>query len=192
MSTSPKQLLTEQEYLAIERSAETRSEFYNGEMFAMTGASRRHNLICVNVVSGLHQQFAERSCEVYQSDMRVKVDASGLYTYPDIVATCSSPDFEDDTMDTLLNPQVIFEVLSDTTEAYDRGTKFGHYRKVDSLQDYILISQNAVRVERYTRQSDGQWLLWSTDEPGDSLVISSIGCTLSLTDIYARISFDNS
>ncbi len=192
MSTASKQPLTPQRYLELERIAQTRSEFYCGEMFAMTGASRTHNRISLNVARRIDEQFDGRPCEVYQSDMRVKVSASGLYTYPDVVATCDAPQFEDEEVDTLLNPQVIVEVLSDSTEAYDRGTKFGHYRKLDSLQEYVLISQESARVERYTRQPDGQWLLWSTEEMSDTLAISSIGCTLKLADIYARVIFDSS
>jgi len=159
-------------------------------MFAMTGASRRHNLICANVLSDIHGQFKNRPCEVYQSDMRVKVDASGLYTYSDVVATCDSPQFEDDHVETLLNPKAIVEVLSDSTEAYDRGNKFGHYRSIESLTDYILISQDMIRVERFSRQDDGQWLMWSTEKFNDVLAIPSIECELSVSDIYSRIDFE--
>ena len=190
MSTAPKQTLTPQQYLVRERAAEIRSEYYRGEMFAMTGASRRHNLIAVNVVSRMHSQFDGRPCEVYQSDMRVKVDQCGLYTYPDVVATCAGPKFEDEHVDTLLNPQVIVEVLSKSTEAYDRGTKFEKYRQLDSLADYVLISQKSVLVERFTRQSDSQWLLWSSSELSDTLEIGSINCRVKISDIYARVNFD--
>jgi Uma2 family endonuclease len=189
MSTAPKQTLTPQQYLERERAAATRSEYLRGEAFAMTGASRRHNLISLNVASGIHAQFVDRPCEVYQSDMRVKVSDSGLYTYPDVVATCEAPIFEDEHVDTLLNPQVIVEVLSASTEAYDRGTKFGSYRQLDSLKDYVLISQESVLVERFTKQSDGQWLLWSSNRVTEALEIESIACRLKLTDIYARVSF---
>lgn len=189
MSTAPKQTLTPQQYLERERAAQTRSEYYRGEMFAMTGASRRHNLICVNLVSRVHSQFADRPCEVYQSDMRVKVNTSGLYTYPDVVATCESPTFEDEHVDTLLNPQVIVEVLSQSTEAYDRGTKFEKYRQLQSLKDYVLVSQESVSVERFTRQGDGQWLLWSSNDLSGTLEIESIDCRVKLSDIYARVNF---
>jgi len=152
MSTASKPVITPDEYLRLERKSEIRSEYFRGEIFAMTGASRFHNLICANVLSQIHRQFEGRACEVYQSDMRVKVSSTGLYTYPDIVATCNLPQFEDEAVDTLLNPQTIIEVLSDSTEAYDRGTKFGHYRNIESLQDYVLISQNMCRIERFSRR----------------------------------------
>ena len=127
MSTAPNSRLTPAEYLAIERAAETRSEYFDGEMFAMSGASRAHNRISGNLLRRIDEQFDERPCEVFMSDMRVKVDSVGLYTYPDIVATCEKPTFEDEVVDTLLNPQVIVEVLFKSTEGYDRGKKFEYY-----------------------------------------------------------------
>ena len=186
MSTAPKSIITPDEYLRLERKSEVRSQYFRGEMFAITGASRAHNVICANVLSSVHRQFDDRPTEVYQSDMRVKVRASGLYTYPDVVATCDSPQFEDQEVDTLLNPQAIVEVLSESTEAYDRGDKFGHYRNIESLKDFILISQDKARVERFSRQDDGQWLMWSTEDLDDVLAIPSIDCELSISDIKAR------
>ena len=205
MSTTPKSIITPEEYLRLERNSEVRSQYFRGEMFAMTGAtpssagryamsgmsrSRAHNLICANVLASVHRQFDGRPCEVYQSDMRVKVSGSGLYTYPDVVATCESPQFEDQEVDTLLNPQAIVEVLSKSTEAYDRGDKFRHYRDIDSLQDYVLISQDKHRVERFSRQDDGQWLMWSTEDLNSVLAIPSIDCELTISDIYSRVDFD--
>jgi Uma2 family endonuclease len=142
MSTAEKRFISPDEYLTIERASEIRHEYYNGEMFAMSGASRAHNLIATNIVASLRSQFAGRDCEVYQSDMRVKVDRKGLYTYPDVVAACEGPKFEDDEFDTLINPRVIVEVLSKSTEDNDRGTKFEMYRRLASLQDYVLVSQD--------------------------------------------------
>ena len=190
MSTAPQGKLTAAEYLEIERSSEFRHEFYQGEMFAMTGASREHNLICGNILRHIHAQFDGRPCEVYQSDMRVRVNAADMYTYPDVVATCGEPQLEDNQFDTLLNPLAIVEVLSDSTEAYDRGTKFTHYRSIESLRDYVLVAQNMVRVERYSRTGDGQWLLWSTDDLIDRLELPSIECQVTVSDIYARIKFE--
>ncbi len=167
-----------------------RSEYYRGEMFALAGASRRHNLITGNVFGELHVQLKQRLCEVYQSDMRVKVSTSGLYTYPDVVATCTEPRFEDEHGDTLLNPQVIVEVLSASTEAWDRGRKFEHYRAISALSEYVLISQDRCHVERHSRQPGGQWLLWETSTPGDVLMLESIKCTLQIAEIYAKVNLD--
>ena len=189
MSTAPNSGLTPAEYLAIERAAETRSEYFGGEMFAMSGASRAHNTISLNIASSLNGQLADRSCEVYQSDMRVKVNAVGLYTYPDVVATCETPQFEDAEVDTLLNPQVIIEVLSKSTEGYDRGKKFENYQKLKSLKEFLLVSQTSPRVERYTRQSDDEWLLWTTGNVAGSVEIKSIDCELKLVDIFAKVQF---
>jgi Uma2 family endonuclease len=159
MSTVPKSLLTEAEYLARERKAEFRSEFYRGEMFAMAGASRAHILIAGSISANANLALRDRPCEVYQVDMRVKVRASGLYTYPDVVIVCGEPRFEDAAFDTLNNPTVLFEVLSESTEAYDRGAKATHYRKIPSLKEYVLVSQDEARCDRFVRQSDGSWIL---------------------------------
>ena len=189
MSTAPKSDLTPAEYLAIERAAETRSEYFGGEMFAMSGASRAHNTISLNIASSMNGQLAARPCEVYMSNMRVKVNAVGLYTYPDVVATCENPEFEDAEVDTLLNPQVIIEVLSKSTEAYDRGKKFENYQKLKSLKEFLLVSQTSPRVERYTRQSDNEWLLWTTGNAAGLVEIKSIDCELKLVDIFAKVEF---
>lgn len=188
MSSSPKTLLTEEEYLAIERQAEFRSEFYNGEMFAMAGASRRHNRIVTNLVTALDNQLRERPCNVYSNDMRVKISGTGLYTYPDVVITCGAERFRDDRQDVLLNPLVIIEVLSDSTEAYDRGKKFEHYQSMDSLGIYVLAAQQAPRVEQYVRQEGGKFWLYSETHGADAAVgIEAIGCDLRLGDTYAKV-----
>lgn len=189
MSTAPKPYLTPVEYLEIERAAETRSEYFNGEMFAMSGASRNHNRISANILRRIDEQFDGRPCEVFMSDMRVKVDPVGLYTYPDIVATCEKPIFEDEVVDTLLNPQVIIEVLSQSTEGYDRGKKFEYYQQLESLKEFLLVSQSAPRVERYTRQPDNQWLLWTTGDVSGTVEIASIECRLKMADIFAKVEF---
>src|SRR5947209_3009314 len=146
MSSVPKTLLTTQEYLARERKAEFRSEFYRGEMFAMAGASWEHTLIKDNIAHEARNQLDDGPCRVLTSDLRVKVDATGLYTYPDVIIVCDEPMFEDRMFDTLLNPRCLMEVLSDSTEKYDRGEKFKHYRRVPSLQEYILIAQDEALV----------------------------------------------
>lgn len=190
MTTVPKRYLTPQEYLARERKAEYKSEYYDGEMFAMSGASREHNLIAGNVSGEARNQLRDRPCEVYQSDMRVKVSRTGLYTYPDVVIVCGEPRFEDAAVDTLLNPTVVFEVLSESTEGYDRGKKSEHYRRIASLREYVLVAQNRCHVERFTRQPDDRWVLWESDDPQAVLDLPSVGCELKLSDLYAKVSFE--
>jgi Uma2 family endonuclease len=187
MSSVPKTYYTPQEYLAIERQAEFKSEYLAGEMFAMSGASRKHNLIAGNVNGEARYQLRDRPCEVYQSDMRVKVSPTGLYTYPDVVIVCGEPEFEDEHVDTLLNPTVLVEVLSESTEGYDRGKKFEHYRRLPSVREYVLIAQDRFHVEKHTRRQDGSWLLWETNDAGDTVHLESIGCRLKLSDIYAKV-----
>jgi Uma2 family endonuclease len=187
MSLQPKSLHTPEEYLVLERKAGYKSEYFAGEIFAMSGASERHNLIVANVVATLHTQFRNRPCKVYASDMRVKVSPTGLYTYPDVVALCSEPRFDDDQKDTLLNPTVIIEVLSPSTEAYDRGDNFGHYRKLACLTEYVLISQEKIHIERYVRQPDNQWLLSETSGLHDTVQLPSINCTLVLDEVYEKV-----
>jgi Uma2 family endonuclease len=187
-SALPQKRLSPQEYLAIERDCETRHQYYRGEMFAMSGASREHNLLATSLSAELYNALRGKPCEVYSSDMRVKVPTTGLYTYPDVVVTCEKPRFEDDHFDTLLNPQVVIEVLSDSTESYDRGRKFEQYREIESFRDYLLVSQKRPHIEHYTRQEDG-WLLTEARDLSGSISIASIGCTLKLADVYAKIEF---
>jgi Uma2 family endonuclease len=179
---------TPQEYVALERKAAYKSEYINGFIFAMAGASHRHNLIVVNVAREVSLQFKGRPCEIYVSDMRVNVSETGLYTYPDVVALCDEPRFEDAELDTLLNPSVIVEVLSESTEAYDRGEKFAHYRRLASLAEYVLIAQDKIRVEHYARQGE-QWVLSEISDPGGTLHLASVGCDLALREIYDRVEF---
>jgi Uma2 family endonuclease len=188
MASLPKPRFTPEQYLALEREAETKSEYFDGEIFAMSGASRQHNLISVNVIAELRAQLKGRPCEVYGSDMRVKVDPTGLYTYPDVVV-CGEVRLEDEHLDTLLNPTVLIEVLSPTTEAYDRGKKFAHYRRLDSLTDYLLIAQDQPRIEHYARQADQKWVLSEASELCASLPLTSLGCTLALAEVYDRVTF---
>ncbi|MHB2018389.1 MAG: Uma2 family endonuclease [Candidatus Xenobia bacterium] len=178
--------LTPEEYLAIDRRAEQKSEYFAGRMFAMGGASRQHVDIVANVTRELGTQFKGRPCHVYPSDMRVKVSQTGLYTYPDASAVCE-PAFEDAKGDTLLNPMVVFEVLSPSTEAYDRGDKAAHYRRCASVQEYVLISQDRVRVEHFARQRDGSWRLTEQTALTDLLELTSIACTLPLAEIYDKV-----
>jgi Uma2 family endonuclease len=187
MSAGTKPLLTPQQYLARERQAETKSEYLRGEMFAMSGASRKHNLVAMNVAGELHQQLRDRECEVYQADMRVKVSSTGLYTYPDVTVACDEPEFEDAQVDTLLNPRVIVEVLSPSTADYDRGGKFAHYRRLPSLQEYLLISQDVPLVEHYVRQGPDQWQLTEQRSLDAAIDLPSIRCRLPLAEIYLKV-----
>jgi Uma2 family endonuclease len=187
MSSQRKTLLTPEEYLAAERKAETRSEFFGGEVFAMVGASKRHNLIAANIIRVLGNQLLERACNVYPSDMRVKVSATGKYTYPDVVVACEPELFDDAENDTLLNPSVIVEVLSASTEAYDRGKKFEQYQQIASLTEYILVAQEPYRIEQYVRQSEKEWRYWEYHDARDVIEISVIGCELALKDAYAKV-----
>ncbi len=187
MSVEPHRRLSPQEYLAAERQAETRSEYLEGDVFAMSGASRRHNLIVVNVAASLHGQLKGRGCETYAGDMRIHIPATGLYTYPDVAVVCGEPRFEDSALDTLLNPTLLIEVLSPTTEGYDRGKKFAHYRTLASLREYVLVSQEEVRVEVFSRQDDGHWLLSEAGRLEEAVPLGAIGCELRLADAYDRV-----
>src|SRR5947208_1446546 len=188
MSAVPKTKLTPAEYLAIERKAAFKSEFYRGEMFAMAGASEEHCLIKDNLAAEVRSQLRGK-CRVVTSDLRVKVDATGLYTYPDVVIYCDKPQFEDDVLDTLLNPRAVVEVLSDSTEKYDRGTKFRHYRQIPSLQEYVLVAQDRPLVERYVRQADGSWLLTVFEGPSSTFTFTSIPVRIPFSEIYNGVKF---
>jgi Uma2 family endonuclease len=190
MASQVKAHYTPEEYLALERQAEYKSEYFDGEIFAMTGASRRHNLVAGNVLASLHGQLRKRPCEIYPSDMRVKVTPTGLYTYPDVVIVCGEPIFDDKQKDTLLNPTMLVEVLSKSTASYDRGEKFEHYRKLDSLAEYLVIAQNKYHAEHYARQIDNRWLLSESDDMQKTIHLSSIECDLALADIYDKVEVD--
>lgn len=187
MSTLPKSFITPEEYLEIERKAEFRSEYCRGEMFAVAGATEVHTLLVGNTWTALLQRLRRGSCRVYAHDMKVRVSASGLYTYPDLVVGCAERKFLDERHDTLLNPVLIVEVLSDSTEAYDRGEKFRQYRTLESLQEYVLIAQDRVQAEVFRRQPDGQWLLRAVSRLEDSITLESVGCSLLLSDIYEDV-----
>jgi Uma2 family endonuclease len=189
VSSLPKTFLTEAQYLEQERRAGHKSEYCQGEVLAMAGASRRHALIVGNLVRELGEQLKERPCEVYSSDMRLRVSPTRLYTYPDVLVVCGPPQFADDQGDTLLNPTVIIEVLSDSTSDYDRGRKFQHYRTLPSLAEYLTIAQDAPRVERWTRQPGNGWLLSEFSDLGQSVPLASISCVLPLIQVYHKIDF---
>ena len=187
-TTATRTLLTPGEYLAKERKALTKSEYRHGQIYAMPGASHEHNVIMGNTFAELHIQLRDRTCIVYPSDMRVKVSSTGRYTYPDVVVVCDEPRFEDSHFDTLLNPTVLIEVLSPSTASYDRGEKFAAYQKLDSLYEYVLISQESVCVEHYLREGQ-EWNLTEFRSLSDVFRLVSIGCELSLQAIYAKVQF---
>lgn len=187
MASNPVTKISEEQYLAIDRAAEFRSEFVDGEMFAMSGGSLRHARLQRNLLFELQSPLRDTGCEAFTSDMRVRVPATRMYAYPDVTVICGKPVLADEQQDILLNPVVIFEVLSPTTEKYDRGLKFQHYRAIESLKDYILVDQNQVLVEQFTRQDDNTWTLRDYRLPNQELTIPSINVSLPVRRIYDRI-----
>ena len=185
-SLAAETLLTPEEYITLERKATLKSEYISGEILAMSGASNAHNLITLDIGTELNIQLRERECFVYTNDMRVRTSPMGSYFYPDVVVVCGEPRFEDNVFDTLLNPILIIEVLSPSTEAYDKGEKFRHYQELTSLQEYILVSQDRIRVEHY-RLAKTQWVQTELHAIEDVLSLASIGCELPLPDIYRRV-----
>lgn len=183
--------LTPEEYLAIERKAEYKNEYVDGEMIAMTGASRIHNLITTNISGELRQGLREARCEVYSNDMRVRIPATGFYTYPDAIVVCGEPELEDDFFDTILNPTLIVEVLSSSTKSHDRGKKFSDYRTVESLAEYLLVAQDEHRVEQYVKQSGERWLLTDIRSIEDTVELASVPCVLALKEIYHKVNLSS-
>src|ERR1019366_3554502 len=187
MATLTKTYITPEQYLEIERKAEFKSEYYQGEMFAMAGARWTHNRLVANLIASLHQQLRSRPCQTLPSDMRVQVEAAGPYTYPDVSVGCGEPQFLDETRDTLLNPSLIVEVLSPSTEGFDRGRKFEYYCSVESVSEYLMVSWERGRAELYPRQPDGRWLLTAVNRLEDSLDLQSVGAHLALADLYEKV-----
>jgi Uma2 family endonuclease len=184
-----KRVFTSQEYLTLERQAPSKSEFFDGEIYAMARASRKHVLVEGNILRELGTRLKGRPCTVLTSNMRVRVRATGLYTYPDASVVCGRPEFEDIQSDTLLNPTVLIEVLSPSTEAYDRGEKFSQYRRLPSLQEYVLIAQDRVLVERYRRRGD-LWVISDLHSLDDVLPLESIDCKIPLSEIYYQVEME--
>lgn len=186
MATPALHHYTPDEYLAIERGAPFKSEYRDGRIFAMVGTTSRHNLITGNVHALLWTTFRGGPCRAYVADLRVRIDRGNHYVYPDVAALCEEPRFQDDVLDTLMNPALVVEVLSESTEAYDRGEKFAEYRRLDSLFEYVLIAQNHVRAERYRRNGD-VWALTAFDSTDDVLELDSVGASLPLAEIYEGV-----
>jgi len=190
MSAAPKpRKLTVAEYFALEEKAERRSEFYDGEMFAMAGASREHNAITRNLTAEFHNRLKEGPCQVFVADLRVKVDRTGLYTYPDLLIVCGPPEYAPENRDTLVNPKVVIEVLSPSTERYDRTTKFRHYKQLPSVMEYVLVAQDEPLVERYVRQTDASWGQVDFVGLGASLTLATVSAVVPLAEIYRGVEF---
>lgn len=185
-----KHLLTEAEYLALERAAlDVKSEFHDGEMFAMSGGTRWHSRIGTNLAREFGNKLRNHRCQPFNAELRVKIEATGLYTYPDLSIVCGEDLYVDDEMDSLTNPTVLIEVLSESTEGYDRGRKFEHYRQIPSLKEYLLVSQNDPRIEQFLRQESNEWLLRETSGIAGTLTLPSLEIAVSLAEIFAGVDF---
>ena len=190
MSALPKRYFTPEEYILLECASEYKSQYVAGEIYAMSGMQPWHIDVAVNLVTGLHSRFRGRPCKVYFSGMRVRVKAGDLWTYPDVAALCGKPKYDKSHRPwSLLNPQVIFEILSPSTEEFDRGDKFTRYQKLDSLTDYVLVSAAQMQIEHHTRQADGNWVFRQYDQPSDLLSLASVDASLPLAKIYERVGF---
>jgi len=189
--SSPQTLrrLTESEYLEIERAADFRSEFFEGEMFAMAGGTPQHSLIATNLTAAFHNRLKTHACVPYNADLRIKIEATGLLTYPDLSVICGPLQLADGTDETVVNPTLLVEVLSDSTEAYDLGKRFEHYRHIRTLQEYLLVSQKEPRIEQFLRQPDARWLLNETAGLEASLELPSLRISISLAEVFAKVNF---
>ena len=189
MTALPKSKLTVAEYLAIERKAEFKSEFFNGEMFAMAGANRLHSFANENLTVRIGMQLKGTPCRTLSRDQRVRIGRTGLYCYPDLLIVCGPPEYSAEDPDTLVNPRVIVEILSDSTERYDRTTKFEHYQQLPSVMEYVMVSQHQPRCERFTRTADGVWTFIAFVGMDAKLELTSVPVQVPLADIYAGVVF---
>lgn len=181
--------LTEAEYLVMERDSEARNEFFGGEVFGMAGGTPQHSLIATNIAREFGNKLLDNRGVPYNADLRIKVEATGLYTYPDLSVICGPLRLAPGTDDTVVNPVLLVEVLSDSTEAYDRGKKFEHYRQIPTLQEYLLVSQREPRIEQFIRQPGEHWLLAEAAGLGKSLELPSLRITISLAEIFLKVTF---
>lgn len=191
MVAQPIATMTEEEYLAFERASDTKHEYLDGRVYAMAGASLKHGRIIKNTSGRLFTRLLGGPCEAITNDLRVRISATGLNTYPDIVVLCGEPQLTDDYLDTLLNPTVLIEVLSPSTAYNDRGMKWYHYQHIESLQEFVMIAQDAPRIEHYVRQEDGRWIFAAVIGLESVIEFSSLGCKLTLAEIYANVTFDD-
>ena len=187
MSARPKKRMSQEEHLEFERGSDEKHEYLNGQIFAMSGAKRNHNKIVANLSGLLWQDLKDKDCEFYPNDMRVFVPKTGLYTYPHLVVVSGEPKFQDAVPDILLNPVLLMDVLSESTEGYDRGRKFQHYRSIESLKEYVLVSQDEARIEKYIKQGDGFWVLSEAVGLDSEINLDSIECDLRLSEIFAKV-----
>lgn len=184
-----KHWIAPEDYLELERNAEFKSEYLEGQIFAMSGGSPEHSAITVNITRELSLQLKGRPCQAFSNDLKVRTSYTGLYAYPDLTVVCSEPIYHDEKRDIITNPVVIIEVLPPSTEAFDRGRKFAHYQNILSLLDYILIAQDQPWIDHYARQPNNRWLLTPVVGLESSLWIPSIECDLRLAEVYDRIVF---
>jgi Uma2 family endonuclease len=189
MSAVPEQYISLEEYFRLEETSEIKHEYYQGAVFAMTGASMAHNQIVAAVGGSLDHQLSNKSCQHFLSDFRLEIEAVGLYTYPDVSVVCGDVELANGRLDTFLNPIVLIEVLSESTEAYDRIEKAEFYRTIPSLREYLFIAQDRTHVERYQRQAYG-WLFTEYSSLDEEVALDSIGGILSLAAIYKRVRFE--
>lgn len=181
---------TLEEYLKLDRNSEERLEYWYGEIFCMSGASAAHDRILTNFIFYLRLKSQERGCEEFSSDMRVKVPAAPPFRYPDVSVLCGESQFENvGGIDVLTNPSLIIEVLSDSTEAYDRGDKFTHYKSIPSFSEYLLVAQHRPHVTQFVKQDEGAWLQREFNQLDGVLKLVSLGCELSLKEIYQNVRF---
>jgi Uma2 family endonuclease len=186
MSSLPNYYLSPEEYLSIERRAESKSEYVDGVIYAMAGGSERHNLIAANIIIALGVPLRDRPCRVYPSDLKVRVPNSKRFFYPDVSVICGETQFADEERDVILNPVLVVEVLSESTEAFDRGKKFSSYQQIVSLQEYLLVGQDEFVAEHYLRQEDG-WLYTKASGTDAVLALPALNCRIALSDIYNKV-----
>jgi len=186
MASVPNYYVSPEEYLALERKAEFKSEYMDGVVYAFAGGSPLHNLIVANLIITLGGQLKGRACRVYPSDLRIRIPNAKRFFYPDVSVVCGANEFADDEQDVILNPTLIVEVSSESTAAFDRGKKFLSYQQIGSLQEYLLVSQDEILVEAYTRQGNDTWLYTKVAGREGKLTLPSIECELALVDIYDK------
>ncbi len=191
MATQLDTLVSPEEYLAVERESETKSEYFEGVVYAMTGASLRHIQIVSNLTTELTTQFRARPCRALPNEMKVRLPDSHKFFYPDMTVVCGKPLFHDERTDIILNPVLVIEVLSPSTEAFDRGAKFQAYQTLDSLKEYVLVAQDKPVVEQFVRQADGKWTYVAVIGLESSLLLPSVECTLNLSAVYDKVDFDS-
>ncbi len=185
-------VFTAEQYLALERNSEIRHEFLDGFVYAMAGESPEHSTICFNLSVHIGSQLKDKPCRGFSPNMKIRIDTKGLFAYPDLAIVCGEPPYHDERRDVLINPTVIFEVLSPSTENYDRGEKFTRYSThIGTLKNYVLLSQHEPRIETFTRQAEGSWTSSVAHGLPASVYLPAIDCQIVLAEIYDRMTFEN-